>query len=444
MAPREQDDEAKALLSHCSDDNLSNGSLTSLSHSIHNAACPIDTHDDDALNNNHTRSPAVAAVRHLLQPNGRIVGADVAAALLPAFSTFQSALPPTMALHSVDGRAPLTHDRLQQVISHTGAALHAVNVGVGQRVALVLPNGPELAVALLAVTPWAAAVPLSQAAARSELRSDMAAARCQCVIGMAASYNDNRDNQDKRETTHDDEKEDPVRAVAAELGIPYLGLVPSATEAGFFTLHSLYENPYQNQTTTHRQNVDTRPNTHEDEVLVLFTSGTTGRKKLVPHLQGDILTAAATIALSWNLTTRDVNLNMMPLFHGTYGRRVLYCIVLLYSLYEYIVIYRKRERENHHIYIYIYIITTALILTHMHTRSNPQSEALCDKSFRRSWPADKSFVAPTLIPASFGLSCSATPLLGITPLPPCIKSFCRREKTKAAAVWSVPMAAPCA
>ena len=62
--------------------------------------------------------------------------------------------------------------------------------------------------------------------------------------------------------------------------------------------------------------IEFEPNTSMDEVLVLFTSGTTGIKKLVPHLQGDIITAAATIALSWNLTPSDINLNMMPLFHG--------------------------------------------------------------------------------------------------------------------------------
>jgi acyl-CoA synthetase (AMP-forming)/AMP-acid ligase II len=57
------------------------------------------------------------------------------------------------------------------------------------------------------------------------------------------------------------------------------------------------------------------PNSANDEVLVLFTSGTTGSKKLVPHVMGDMLTAAATIALSWDLSPSDVNCNLMPLFH---------------------------------------------------------------------------------------------------------------------------------
>ena len=61
--------------------------------------------------------------------------------------------------------------------------------------------------------------------------------------------------------------------------------------------------------------VDTNPNTGTDEALVLFTSGTTGNKKLVPHQIGDLLTAATVIALSWQLHPDDVNCNLMPLFH---------------------------------------------------------------------------------------------------------------------------------
>ena len=61
--------------------------------------------------------------------------------------------------------------------------------------------------------------------------------------------------------------------------------------------------------------MDPQPNRDYDEALVLFTSGTTGNKKLVPHCMGDLLTAATVIALSWRLEPSDVNCNLMPLFH---------------------------------------------------------------------------------------------------------------------------------
>ena len=105
--------------------------------------------------------------------------------------------------------------------------------------------------------------------------------------------------------------------------VSFMGLVPSPSESGIFSLRpssgsstnktTTMEKTTKKKTTT--SSFSTEPNTHADEVLVLFTSGTTGNKKLVPHNMGDILTAAATIALSWDLSPSDVNCNLMPLFH---------------------------------------------------------------------------------------------------------------------------------
>jgi len=61
--------------------------------------------------------------------------------------------------------------------------------------------------------------------------------------------------------------------------------------------------------------LDEDPNITNNEALVLFTSGTTGNKKLVPHQIGNLLMAATVIALSWHLQPHDGNCNLMPLFH---------------------------------------------------------------------------------------------------------------------------------
>jgi acyl-CoA synthetase (AMP-forming)/AMP-acid ligase II/acetyltransferase-like isoleucine patch superfamily enzyme/acyl carrier protein len=74
----------------------------------------------------------------------------------------------------------------------------------------------------------------------------------------------------------------------------------------------------QNRYVTLNSNDDNswlQPNQHDDEVLVLFTSGTTGSKKLVPHTLANVLVGTACIAVSWKLTPSDVNINLMPLFH---------------------------------------------------------------------------------------------------------------------------------
>jgi acyl-coenzyme A synthetase/AMP-(fatty) acid ligase len=114
-----------------------------------------------------------------------------------------------------------------------------------------------------------------------------------------------------------------VPETAAKLGIAYSAIIPSDTEAGVFDLESVPPSSSTTTTTVATSSTSTtllpsspEPNRYEDPALVLFTSGTTGNKKLVPHCMGDLLTAATTIALSWNLTpAQDVNCNLMPLFH---------------------------------------------------------------------------------------------------------------------------------
>jgi non-ribosomal peptide synthetase component F len=49
------------------------------------------------------------------------------------------------------GRAPLTYGRLQQHMDDVLQMLHGLGLGRHDRIALVLPNGPEMAVAFLAV-----------------------------------------------------------------------------------------------------------------------------------------------------------------------------------------------------------------------------------------------------------------------------------------------------
>ena len=61
------------------------------------------------------------------------------------------------------GRAPLAFGALVRQIDAAIQSLAAAGFGRGDRVALALPNGPEMAVALLAVTGCATCVPLNPA-----------------------------------------------------------------------------------------------------------------------------------------------------------------------------------------------------------------------------------------------------------------------------------------
>src|SRR5262245_39305136 len=59
------------------------------------------------------------------------------------------------------GCPPLTYGHLWRCVDDTVQALHAVGLRRRDRVALVLPNGPEMAVACLAVASGAICMPLN-------------------------------------------------------------------------------------------------------------------------------------------------------------------------------------------------------------------------------------------------------------------------------------------
>jgi len=305
-------------------------------------------------------APLVSACSHLLQPNGSIKGSDVAKAVLPHFDDLCSTLPVESfgdrnALYGVDGkRRPLTHTRIRDfVLNDFGPTLHEYGYGRGQRIALVLPNGPELALAILACAHWASCVPLNANGAISELKKDLQACRAKMIIGMARTAGG---------SISDDLV--ALQDMARALNIPFYGMIPSENEVGIFQIMPMslpskvpigvasHANNAYNENFMMIQGCDSSTddasccgtsmstklnphvsynqnshplerlatynflsNDHEDEVLVLFTSGTTGNKKLVPHKLGDMIIAAAVIAVSWNLSHDDINCNLMPLFH---------------------------------------------------------------------------------------------------------------------------------
>ena len=123
-------------------------------------------------NHDEEMTPILSATHHLVKPNGSIVGSDVANLVRANHPTFLSAIaavPTTTtttnahhpALASIDGRASLSHKRVVEFGESLGSDLQKLGVRRGDRVALVLPNGPELALALVAVANWATAVPLN-------------------------------------------------------------------------------------------------------------------------------------------------------------------------------------------------------------------------------------------------------------------------------------------
>ena len=141
-------------------------------------------------------------------------------------SIFVPPLPPGTSGHAYSrgtailapGRAPLTYRGLYQHVEKAGRALRATGIGRGDRVAVVLPNGPEMAVAILTVAANATCAPVNPAYGAEELGRYFADLRPRTLITKCGI-------------------DSPARHVALSRGIRVVELsIASDAEAGLFTL----------------------------------------------------------------------------------------------------------------------------------------------------------------------------------------------------------------
>ncbi len=188
---------------------------------------------------------------------------------------------------AADGAPPLSYAALRALIDRTVAALNALGVGRGDRVAIVLPNGPEMATAFLSVAASAASAPLNPGYRRDEFEFYLGDLKAKALIVEAGSKS-------------------PALLAAEKLGVALITLMPEPEAgAGAFRLcgdpGSAAARP--------------GPAEAEDVALILHTSGTTSRPKIVPLTGANIWTSANSIAATLELGERDRALNVMPLFH---------------------------------------------------------------------------------------------------------------------------------
>lgn len=184
-------------------------------------------------------------------------------------------------------RVPLTYSQLRSVMDSAVSALNACGIGRNDRVAVVLDNGPELAVAFVAVAAGATFAPLNPAYRESEFDFFLSDMQAKALLV-------------------EKDKDSPARFVARSRNIPILELVPDRVrEAGIFTLMGPEQlRPAQPEYSR-----------SDDIALVLHTSGTTSRPKCVPLSHANICASAANVGKVLALSPDDRCLNIMPLFH---------------------------------------------------------------------------------------------------------------------------------
>ncbi|MDE0047194.1 MAG: acyl--CoA ligase [bacterium] len=183
------------------------------------------------------------------------------------------------------GRQSMSYRDLARQVCEIRDFLGHAGLADGDRVALVLPNGPEMASAFLGVAAGLTAAPLNPAYRGDEFRFYL-------------------EDLDARLLIVEEGSESDAVAVARDLGMGLAQVcVAENARAGAFTLR-LREEP------------DPRTVTHDaGTALVLHTSGTTSRPKIVPLSRDNLAASATNIAQSLALSFEDRALNIMPLFH---------------------------------------------------------------------------------------------------------------------------------
>ena len=166
--------------------------------------------------------------------------------------------------------------------------------------AVLLPNGPEMAVAFLAVSSVAACAPLNPAYSQAELDFYLSDLRASAVVIL-------------------EDDTSPTREAAQRANVPVIELSPCPSEAaGTFRLHG-QRSAVRGQRSEVRSQRSGRPPTSDprpdDVALLLHTSGTTSRPKLVPLTHANLVASAAAIGQTLGLSPADCCLNVMPLFH---------------------------------------------------------------------------------------------------------------------------------
>ena len=191
------------------------------------------------------------------------------------------------AIHAPD-RPALSYSALRDLAIRSQQSLQQAGIGRQDRVAIVLPNGPEMATAFVTIATAATTAPLNPSYRQEEFEFYLDDLKAKALVVETGS-------------------ESSAVAAAQKLGIQLITLTTDASRsAGDFDLNITSAPSVSGENST--ANAD-------DVALILHTSGTTSRPKIVPLSHSNVTASATNIMNTLSLTGADRCLNIMPLFH---------------------------------------------------------------------------------------------------------------------------------
>ena len=197
-------------------------------------------------------------------------------------------------LREVGGtRKPLDYARLKRFIADD-LNLHQFGITQGDRLCVIIPNGPEAAVCFLGMSLFCTYAPLSTKLTPSALQFEFEDLPAKAIVVWAGLPDS-----------------DDILKVATSCGnLPVIELVPSTEDVGLFKLQ------WRSGTAQLSPHIAGRVwPTRDDVALVLHTSGTTNKPKVVPLSHGNISCGGLCISSTLRLSKSDICINIMPLFH---------------------------------------------------------------------------------------------------------------------------------
>jgi acyl-CoA synthetase (AMP-forming)/AMP-acid ligase II len=178
----------------------------------------------------------------------------------------------------------LTYGELREQVSAATDILARLGLKRDDRIALVLPNSAEAIVLFLAASTVGTAAPLNAAYKEDEFRFYLEDIEARALV-VPHGQGD-----------------------AARRALPAGAILVEASFDGSARIS------LESEATTLAARTAAGPS-DDDIALVLHTSGTTSRPKLVPLRQRNLFVSAENIARTYDLTPGDVAVCVMPLFH---------------------------------------------------------------------------------------------------------------------------------
>ena len=180
----------------------------------------------------------------------------------------------------------ITYKDLLKYVDNTFNQLSSLNIKKEDRIALALENGSAMACTFVAIASNFTSCPLNPSFTKEEFKFYYDDLKVKAVI-----IEENKLLQ--------------AREAAEELNIEIIDL-KKKTSSNFIKLNIEVNNT----------NKTCSPNSNEDDIaMILHTSGTTSRPKMVPLSHENLMASAKNISTTLNLNKHDKCLNIMPMFH---------------------------------------------------------------------------------------------------------------------------------